>query len=217
MLLTPLAVTAITNFILASEAFFLSGMFFARPKVPRSAAWFWQLALLMLATAALLGGIDHGFFEVHGQIPVRKVIEHTNWFLIGLLTLFVFLTTAEQFLAPPWYRYAYIAAGVQFVVYTGLILLIDNFLIVMINYSLVMLLMLGCNLYGLQRGTGSRALSAGIVLAFVASGIQAAGVDVFSPFDRNSLYHFGMMLALVFFYRGGLRLKGLLPLPLKKP
>jgi hypothetical protein len=41
----------------------------------------------------------------------------------------------------------------------------------------------------------------------VASGLQAAAVDVFSPFDRNSLYHTGMMIALMFFYRAGLGLQ----------
>jgi hypothetical protein len=51
---------------------------------------------------------------------------------------------------------------------------------------------------------------AGILLAFLASGLQAAGVDFFSPFDRNSLYHFGMMAAVLFFYRGGLTLPGMI-------
>ena len=206
MLLTALAITSITNFILASEAFFLCGLFMARPKARYSAAWFWQLALLALASTALLGGIDHGFFEVFGQIPVRKVIEHTNWFIIGLLTLMVFLTTVQQFVRPAWRRGLYALAGVQLAVFTLAILFVDNFLVVMVNYAPVMVWLLVASVRGVKSGTGTWAMSLGILLAFVASGLQAAGVDVFSPFDRNSLYHFGMMLALVCFYRGGLRL-----------
>lgn len=206
MLLSALAITSITNFILASEAFFLAGLFVARAKARFSAAWFWQWALLGLASTALLGGIDHGFFEVFGQIPVRKVIEHTNWFLIGLLTLAVFLTTVQQFVRPAWRKYLYALAGLQLAVYTAAILLMDNFLIVMANYAPVMLWLLVCSVRGVKSGTGTWAMVLGIVIAFAASGIQAAQVDVFSPFDRNSLYHFGMMLALVFLYRGGLRL-----------
>ena len=207
MILTPLAVTSITNFILAAEAFFICGLFMGRPKAARSAAWFWQLALLGLAATALLGGIDHGFFEVFGQIAVRKVIEHTNWFIIGLLTLAVFLTTVQQFVRPAWRRTLYVVAGVQLAAYTVAILLIDNFLVVMVNYAPVMLWLLIASLRGLRAGTGTWAMITGIVVAFVASGLQAAAVDVFSPFDRNSLYHTGMMIALVLFYRGGLRLK----------
>ncbi len=208
MVLTSLAVTSITNFILACEAFFITGLFFARAKTARSAAWFWQLALLMLATTAMLGGIDHGFFEVFGQIPIRKLIEHTNWLLIGLMTFFAFLTTARQFLVAPWQRYATIAAGVQLVGFAVLVLFVDNFLVVMLNYAPVMLFLLVCSVRGLKQGTGTWEMIIGILLVFLASGIQAAGVDVFSPFDRNSLYHFGMMVAVVFLYRGGLHLKG---------
>jgi hypothetical protein len=207
MTLTPLAVTAITNFILACEAFFVSGLLWARPKAPRSAAWFWQIAMLTLAATALVGGIDHGFFEVFGQIPVRKVIEHTNWFIIGLLTFFVFLTAARQFLGRPWRTYAYVIAAVQLAVYTLLILFIDNFLVVMANYAPVMLWLLALNFIHLKDGGGTWALGLGIVLSFAASAVQAAGVDVFSPFDRNSLYHFGMLAAVACFYFAGTRLR----------
>jgi hypothetical protein len=48
---------------------------------------------------------------------------------------------------------------------------------------------------------------AGILILFAASGIQAAGVDVFMPLDRNGLYHLLSMLGVVFLYCGGVRLK----------
>jgi hypothetical protein len=208
MILSSLALSAITNFILACETFLLAGLFLARLKTRYSAAWFWQLVLFTLATTALVGGIDHGFFEVFGQIPARKVIEYTTWLLIGLLTFFVFLTLAQQFLVASWKRYACIAACTQLVAFTVLVLFVDNFLLVMVNYAPIMLLLLTYSLQGLKQGTGSWAMIIGILFSFLASGLQVAGVDIFSPFDRNSLYHFGIMVAVVFFYRGGLRLKG---------
>ncbi|MBN1427996.1 MAG: hypothetical protein JXB07_06395 [Anaerolineae bacterium] len=200
MELTALAVTAITNFILAGETFFVSGLLFARSKSPRSAAWFWQIALLLLAISALIGGIDHGFFEVFGQTPARKTIQHINWLFLGLLTLFVFLTAARQFFKPPLRNVLYIIAGVQLVLYTILSLMTESFLVVIVNYAPVMLLMLVMTIKGLRERTGSWAMVAGIIISFAASGVQAAGLDVFSPFDRDSLYHFGMMAAVVCFY-----------------
>src|SRR5687767_14184634 len=100
MTLTPLAVTSITNFILACVVFLLAGMLLALPKARGSAAWFWSLTLLILGASALLGGIDHGFFEVHGQLPIRRVLERTNWVLLGLLTATVLATAARQFFSP---------------------------------------------------------------------------------------------------------------------
>lgn len=207
MQLTALAVTAITNFILASETFFVSGLLFPRPKSKGSAAWFWQIAILLLAISALIGGIDHGFFESVGQTPARTIIQRVNWLFIGLLTLFVFLTTARQFFQPPVRKVLYIIAGVQLVIYTVLILVLDNFLVVIVNYAPVMLLLLVMSIMGLRDGTGSWAMIAGIIISFVASGVQAAGIDVFSPVDHNSLYHFGMMVAVVGLYLGSAQMK----------
>ena len=65
-----LAVTSITNFILASEIFFLAGLQLAAPKARFSAAWFWGGAMFALGTSALLGGIDHGFIEAAGRSRV---------------------------------------------------------------------------------------------------------------------------------------------------
>jgi hypothetical protein len=61
--MTALAITAITDFLLASEAFFLAGRLSSTPKDRFSAAWYFSGVLLLLGVAALLGGIDHGFFQ----------------------------------------------------------------------------------------------------------------------------------------------------------
>ncbi len=207
MTLTPLALTAITNFILAWEASFLAGHLWAQPKARGSAMWWWAAALSALALSALLGGIDHGFFEPQGQTPPRKLLEHINWFVLGVLTALALVTAARQFLSPRGQRVALAFAAVQLAIYTGLLFLVDSFLLVLANYAPVMLLLLGLSVRGLRTGLGSWPLIIGIGLAFGASGVQAAGVDVFLPFDRNSLYHFGMMAAVIFLYLGGRRLK----------
>src|ERR1035437_3972672 len=41
----------------------------------------------------------------------------------------------------------------------------------------------------------------------VASGIQAASVDVFSPLDRNGLYHLLSMVGVAFLYLGGMQFR----------
>lgn len=43
--------------------------------------------------------------------------------------------------------------------------------------------------------------------AFTTAGLQASGIDRFSLMDHNSLYHFGMMVMVIFFYFAGRRLK----------
>ena len=141
-----LAVTSVTNFILASEMFFLAGMMIRTPKGRFSAAWFWGGALFALASSALIGGIDHGFVEPAGLS--RYVIQRPNWIVVGLATFCVLLAAGRQFLAPR------------------------------------------------LRGP---------VLAIGA--VQALGVDVWRPLDRNGLYHVISVVGVVFMYWGWQRLK----------
>ena len=64
--MTILAVTSITNILLASLVFFLAGRMSRIPKARFSAAWYFTGVLLLLGVAALIGAVDHGSFESAG-------------------------------------------------------------------------------------------------------------------------------------------------------
>ena len=215
MQLPALAVTAITDLVLACEAFFVSALLFARPQKPWSAAWCWQLALFILACSALVGGIDHGFFEVYSPPSLRQVIAHLNWALIGLLTFFTLRSISAQFFCSAWQKCVNIVAIFQLLTYLILLLMVDDYLFVILNYAPVLFLLLGCNLV-YRRKEGSWAMITGILLTLIASGIQAASPFTISSIDNSGIYHLGIMAALVFFYRGGLKLKGFIPTELQK-
>jgi hypothetical protein len=203
--MTVLAITSITNFLLAAEVFFLAGRMSKTPEVRFSAAWYFSGVLLLLGVAALLGGIDHGFFEP-ANMP-RYLIQRSDWIVLGGVTFCLLMTTAKQFYTPAVQRIVFFAAVVQFSAYTAAVLLVDSFLVVILNYAPVMLLLLIMSFSGLRSGRGSAQMVAGILILFAASGIQAAGVDVFSPLDRNGLYHLLSMVGVAFLYFGGVRLR----------
>jgi hypothetical protein len=203
--MTAQAVTSITDFLLAAEVLFLAGRMSGRPKERFSAAWYFSGVLLLLGAAALLGGIDHGIFEP-AKLP-RYPIQRTDWIALGGVTFCLLMTTAKQFFPPALQRAALYAAAAQFAVNTAAVLAIDSFLDVILNYVPVMLLLLAMSCLGLRSGKGSPQMVAGILILFAASGIQAAGVDVFSPLDRNGLYHVLSMAGAGFLYLGGVRLR----------
>jgi hypothetical protein len=203
--MTILAITSITNFLLAAEVFFLAGRMSGTPKVRFSAAWHFSGVLLLLGIAALLGGIDHGFFEPAG-IP-RYLIQRSNWIVMGGVTFCLLMATAKQFFTAAVQRIVLFAAVVQFVAYTAAVLLVDSFLVVILNYAPIMLLLLVMSFGGLKSGRGSARMVAGILILFASSGIQAAGVDVFSPLDRNGFYHLLSMVGVAFLYLGGVQLQ----------
>jgi len=200
-----LTVTSITNLLLASLVFFLAGRMSRVPKTRFSAAWYFTGVLLLLGLAALIGAVDHGFFEP-ANLP-RYLIQRANWMVLGGVTFCLLLTTAKQFFAPRFQRILLIAAVIQFAADTAAVLLIDSFLDVILNYAPVILLLVTMNIIGLRTGTGSPYTIVGIVILSAASAIQAAGWDALSPLDRNGVYHLVSMPGVVFLYLGGVRLR----------
>jgi len=202
---TVLAVTSITNILLASLVFFLAGRMSRSPKVRFSAAWYFTGVLLLLGVAALIGAVDHGFFEP-ANMP-RYFIQRADWIVLGGVSFCLLMTTAKQFFDPRFHKILLIVAVVQFVADSAAVLLVDSFLDVILNYAPVMLLLLAMNILTLRNKTGSIHMIGGILILSVASAIQAAGWDALSPLDRNGVYHLASMLGVVFLYLGGVKLK----------
>jgi hypothetical protein len=202
---TVLAVTSITNILLASVVFFLAGRMSRAPKERFSAGWYFTGVLLLLGVAALIGAVDHGFFEPAG-LP-RYAIRCADWIVLGGVTFCLLMTTARQFFAPRVQRILLIIAVIQFIADTAVVLLVDNFLDVILNYVPVMLLFLAMNIIGLRNGTGSMQMIVGILILSAASAIQAAGWDALSPLDHNGVYHLVSILGVMFLYLGGESLK----------
>ena len=203
--MTVLAVTSITNILLASLVFFLAGRMSRIPKARFSAAWYFTGVLLLLGVAALIGGVDHGFVEP-ARLP-RYFIQRADWLVLGAVTFCLLMTTAKQFFALRFQRILQIVAVVQFAADSAAILLVDSFLDVTLNYAPVMLLLLAMNIIGLKNGTGATTMIAGILILSAAAAIQAAGWDALSPLDHNGVYHLVSMPGTVFLYLGGVRLE----------
>ena len=203
--MTAQAITSITGLLLAAEAFFFAGMMSGTPRVRYAAAWYFSGVLLLLGVAALLGGIDHGFFEP-ANMP-RYLIQRSDWIVLGGVTFCLLMTTAKQFFPPAVQRVVLFAALVQFAADTAAALLVDSLLVVILSYAPVMLLLLVMSFIGLRSGRGSPQMVAGILILFAGSGIQAAGLDVFRPLDRNGLYHLLSMVGVAFLYFGGTQLR----------
>lgn len=200
--MTILAVTSITNILLAGLVFFLAARMIRIPKERFSAAWYFTGVLVLLGVAALIGAVDHGFFEP-ARLP-RYFIQRADWIALAGVTFCLLMTTGKQFFAPSLHRNLLIVALVQLAVDSAVVLLVDSFLDVILNYAPVMLLLLAMNVLSKN---GSRHMIAGILILSAASAIQAIGWDALSPLDHNGLYHVVSMPGAVFLYLGGMTLE----------
>jgi hypothetical protein len=201
-------VTSMTNFMLAGEAFLAAGFLLGRAPLHASAASFWALAMLFLAASMLVGGLDHGFFEQKGDTRDRMIMQKITWVCGGIMTFFTLLTTRYQF-ASGGLRVTFIIVGlVQLVIFCFLAVRIHNFLVVIINYTPILIVLLILNTIGISAGSGSWYMIVGILISIAASAFQALAVDIFAPVDRNGLYHIVMMAAVIFLFLASFTLKG---------
>jgi hypothetical protein len=204
--MTALELTAITDLLLAGEAFLAAGFLLGRVSSAPSAALFWALGLFCMGLVALLGGLDHGFFEPKGDTRARKILKKAVWLCTGPMTLCIWMFIAFQF-AGPELRLPILAVGLaQLAVFCYLAIRRDAFLVVILNYAPVALILLVLNVAGLANGSSSWPIVAGLLISIAASAAQALGVDRFSPLDRNGLYHVLMIPAVLLFFWGGLSL-----------
>jgi hypothetical protein len=172
-------VTSITNFVAAGEAFLAAGYLLGR--------------IDLSATAACC---SRG----------RMIMQKATWICIGIMTFFTLLTALYRFASVGWHIPVAIIGFVQFLIFCFFAVRIHKYLVVIINYAPILLLLLVLNLIGLPSGSGSWWFITGILISIAASGLQALGVDNFSPVDRNGLYHIVTMGAIIFFFIGGLDL-----------
>lgn len=201
--MTPLAWTAVTDFLLAGVTFFLSGMLFGRHPGRGSAAWFWSYFTMFLGIAAFLAAVDHGFIEGRNFLPDTNFVSRTSWIFVGLAVAAMLAGLARQYF--PRHRWILIVGAVQLVVYVVVILTQDFYIFVSINMVPELVLALVSGLVFMRSRPGSLALAVGIVVIIIAAVIQAMGFDALNPLNHNSLYHLISVIGVVSLYLAGRR------------
>lgn len=204
-MLSELALSALTDVVLASFQAFAAGMLFGRNFGSGSPARLWSWTMTLIAVLFLIGAVDHGFFEP-GNHPWHQPLMFVNRALIAAASFMITLTAAVQFLGPLGRKIVVAVAGIGSILVVVLVFLSDNFFIVIAGYSAAMLLMLVLSLMGLRSGKGSVAMITGIVVTFAASAIPFVAAEGFAGIGIYAAYHIALMPAVVAFYFSGMAL-----------
>lgn len=204
--MTPLALSALTDVVLASEVFFLAGLS-CRPGVAwRSPAGWWAVTMVLMALAPALGAIDHGFFEPIAH-PAHYELTVATRATAALASFTMLMATAGQFLAGRLYLALLVLGFAGLVATVGAIVFSDNFFSLVIYYSLILLITLGFHLRGLRHGSGSAAMCLGIAGVLIASAALPIGFEL-PVLGLYATYHVLLMPAVILLYLGGRRLRG---------
>lgn len=165
----------------------------------------WSAAFGLLAVAAALGAIAHGF----------QMSERTNeliWMPLNLVlgvTVALFVVGAvydlRSFSLPRLLLPILLAVGVAFFVVT--VLIPGSFLVFVVYETIAMLFALVVYIVLAARQTlrGAAMMAAGVLVSIVAAAVQATGKVRFTliwDFDHNGAFHLIQMVGLVFLLIG---------------
>ena len=147
----------------------------------------WALAFLFTAAASLFGGTYHGFAPMLGAWSAAALWKATV-LSVGLASCFL-LAGASSRLAG--------LAIVKFVAYASWMIVHDDFLWVIVDYG-VTLLIVGIVMRRNPWVVGS------IAVSVLAALVQQSGFTLHRHFNHNDLYHVIQLIALWLLYRGGI-------------
>lgn len=201
-MLDELALSALTDAILACELFFLAGLSLRAGGQLLSPAWLWGMTLALIGLASLLGTIDHGFFEAIGHPGHRDMVVATRLVIVaGSLGMIV--TSAMQYLSGAW-RLGGMVLAVGVALYpVSMILTSDDFLSVILYYSAGLLLLLVLSVLNLRGNRGTGPMILGIVLTLGVSGMIPAQSGGFWGLGLYGSYHVLLMPTVILLYLGG--------------
>jgi hypothetical protein len=180
--------TVITDYLLGAVAAWAALRLF---KSPQRAQRFWALAFAALALGAFLGGTWHGFFR--NPLLWKATVLSVGVASFGMVAGSGF-SAGMKLLA--------MLAALKLAAYTGWMLFHDQFIYVVIDTGIALLVVAAIHLW---RWNG--AMLGGVALSVIAGLVQASGLRLHEHFNHNDLYHVIQTVAVIFLYRGARQLR----------
>jgi hypothetical protein len=201
--------TLVTDLLLSAASlwFALALAREARRARQRSIA-LWAAATLAGGSAALLGGIYHGFGPALGAVAAAILWKGTVW-LAGISSLTSLLGSLTAVLAGRLRRPLIGAVWLKFAVYAVWMAGHDDFRYVVYDQLTAMtaiLILHACDIRR-RKDSAGRFIVAAALVSFGAAIVQRAGFDPHRLFNHNDLFHVVQIGANYLFYRGALLLR----------
>jgi len=196
--------TLITDYLLAAAALWLGLDILRRDRADRQKARrLWAWALLCLALSAFVGGTYHGFATAMGE-RMAALLWKATVYLVGIVDLLMLCGSLAAALPRRWQAPAVGAALAKFLVYAVFMAGHDEFRYVVYDYasSMIVILLVHAVPGSLRKDPGARFILAGLLLSFVAAGVQYSRIAPHRHFNHNDLYHVIQIGATWVLYRG---------------
>jgi Family of unknown function (DUF6962) len=160
----------------------------------------WAAAFWALALAALLGGTAHGLAPSLGASQ-QALIWRSTLIVIGGVAVLLLQAVVATLGGSRWWGRLLVLEWALYAVWVGWIDSDFRFAVFQYAPALTVVLVVHAVL-AVRHRPGAASVVAGVVVSFVAAGIQQLGLAPHPNFNHNDLYHVVQMVGLVLLYRG---------------
>jgi hypothetical protein len=176
-------VTLLTDYALGAVSAYLGVRLFRFSR-------YWALAFLALALAAFLGGTWHGLVQ-------SDLLWKATLLSVGVASFGMVAGSAKKTLSESASRILSMLAGAKMLVYSGWMLVHDDFIWVIADTASALAIVGALHLWK-RNGW----MLAGVGVSVAAALAQASGVALHRHFNHNDLYHVIQIAAMLLLYQG---------------
>ena len=200
--------TLITDYLLAAFTVGLACRLFGVARMTRSASqWWWAVAFLATAVAAVAGGTVHGFRLVLPAPVTRALWILTLESLVVAALAVVRGTLAGSPLTEAAKRGASWVAAVVYVAYGAWVAANPRFVFAIAAYGVALVVLVVFKLIAWRTDRhAARWMIGGVVASALAAAVQQSGWSIHQHFNHNDLYHVVQIAAMFLYYAGARRM-----------
>ncbi len=199
----------LTDYTLAAVTLLLAVSLFRLALLGQQiSVWLWAAAFVATAVAAIFGGTSHGFALYLGE-AAKTILWKATVYTTGLVSFFMLSGAIMASVPRPLRPWLLAATGLKFLLYGTWMVKHNDFRYVIYDYAPAMfgvLILQAIVAYG-WRDESAGWIIAGILVSFVAAGIQQSRFKLHKNFNHNDLYHVVQTGAIYLLYKGGCLLK----------
>ena len=164
---------------------------------------YWGWAMVALAIGALLGAISHGVGPYFSD-ELKGIIWKLTIVSIGLTAVLMLIGTTHHLAPKSVVKWVLVIIISSYIIYLAVILKDDRFIKVISYYLPIMILITIAMLISkfILHNSGSGLIALGLMISFIAAGVQMNGFTLHKHFNHNDLYHVIQLVGIYFIYSG---------------
>ena len=198
-MINALELVSISDFALSMVCLFLAGLTLGNGKTNKSPDKFLGYFILFVGLSAFMGGLNHGFFEPLHQSYYPRLLTYV---FAAAGTFFIFSYTIKVFTKGKILNILNIVSYIQLIGFVLASFYIDNFILVIGNYTPILFFFFMMNLLNLKKGKREQYFSLFFLIMALGTIVQITKISASDLINNSTLFHTIVLIGYIILYFG---------------